>query len=165
MERARMINIQEIMDVYSRCLAKMMEEGQSQWDETYPRKELVLKDVENGSLYVAKNDEGQIIGTVVMDEFQEEAYKTVDWQYTEGRIVIFHRLAVRPDAQGKGVARHIQDLMDEEAKQQGYDIVRLDTYSENKRVIKFIEARGFRRAGRVNFPVGEKPFICFEKKL
>ena len=74
-------------------------------------------------------------------------------------------LAVHPDAQGKGVARQIQDLMDEEARQQGYDSVRLDTYSENERVIKFIEARGFRRAGQVNYPVGEKPYICFEKML
>lgn len=28
MEKASMINVQEIMDIYSRCLAKMREEGQ-----------------------------------------------------------------------------------------------------------------------------------------
>ena len=52
------------------------------------------------------------------------------------------------------------------AKENNYNSVRLDTFSQNKRNQKFYEQRGYKRLGDIYFPKqSEHPFYCYELYL
>jgi len=52
------------------------------------------------------------------------------------------------------------------AKDKGYQSVRLDTFSQNKRNQKFYETRGYQKLGDIFFPKqSEHPFHCYELLL
>ncbi len=163
--KARKGDLEELMGLISDCVASMGKSGGTQWSEDYPTREMVARDIEAGTLHTLRDGTGHIIAMVTMDEEQEPVYEGVDWKFTDGKIVIFHRLAILPEYQGKGIAGIFQDMMEEKARALGYVIARLDTYSENEKVMGFLERRGFVRTGQVVHVPELKPFICFEKKL
>lgn len=72
---------------------------------------------------------------------------------------------VDPKYQGKGYARKLMDFADKFANENNYSSIRLDVYSQNKRVIKFYEKRKYFIRGNVNFPEREHPFYCMEKEI
>ncbi len=166
-KQAKMEDMEHVFSLYSDCIRQMESEKLIQWDDTYPDRQLLTSDMEAGSLYIVRDPDNdrKVIGAVVMDKFQHPEYQNVKWKHTKGKIIVFHRIAVHPDAQGKGLARRFLDMMDEKAKKLGFNIARLDTYSANKRVIKFIEAHGFKKAGKVSLDERQEPYFCYEKKL
>lgn len=78
---------------------------------------------------------------------------------------MIHRLVVDPKYQGKGYARRLMDFAEKFAKENNYSSIRLDAYSQNKRVIDFYEKRQYFIRGNVNFPEREYPFHCMEKEI
>ena len=53
------------------------------------------------------------------------------------------------------------------AGRQGYDVIRLDAFSENPDALRFYERRGYKFRGRVRFvckPEGHQEYICYEKQ-
>ncbi|MCK5038394.1 MAG: GNAT family N-acetyltransferase [Thermoplasmata archaeon] len=163
--KARDDDIERIMKLVSDCVASMGKAGQTQWNEDYPTREMVARDIKAGTLHTLRNELGHLIAMVTMDEEQELVYGDVAWRFTDGKVIIFHRMAILPEYQGRGLAGLFQDLMDDKARELGYTIARLDTYSDHERVIGFLERRGFEKAGQVEHVPGLKPFICFEKVL
>ena len=163
--KAKEDNIEEIMKLVSDCVASMGRTGQTQWSDDYPTTEMMARDIEAGTLYTLRNELDHVIAIVTMDEEQEPVYGGVDWKFTDGKAVIFHRLAILPEYQGRGLAGVFQDMMEQKARELGYTIARLDTYSDNERVIGFLERRGFEMAGQVEHVPGLESFICFEKML
>ncbi len=165
--KAKIEDMERVFFLYSDCIRHMESEKLIQWDDSYPDRKLLTSDMEAGTLYIVHDvdDDRKVVGAVVMDECQHPEYQNVRWKHDKGKIVIFHRIAVHPDAQGKGLARRFLDIMDDKARGLGYDIARLDTYSANKRVIKFIEAHGFKKAGKVHLDARQDPYFCYEKKL
>jgi ribosomal protein S18 acetylase RimI-like enzyme len=72
-------------------------------------------------------------------------------------------LAIKPSEQGKGYAQQLMDFAENHAKDQGFESVRLDTFSQNKRNQLFYEKRGYRRLEDIFYPKqSEHPFHCYE---
>ena len=57
------------------------------------------------------------------------------------------------------------DFAEKSANENNYSSIRLDAYSQNKRVIDFYKKRKYFTRGNVNFPEREYPFHCMEKKI
>ena len=66
-------------------------------------------------------------------------------------------------AYGKGIGKAIMAEAERIVKEQGYQSIRLDTYSKNAPAINFYESLGYKRRGDVFFKRGL--FHCFEKSL
>lgn len=77
----------------------MDEQGIPQWDEVYPTKDILLKDIDRNELHVMEV-EGQLAGIIVLNEEQSPEYAAVQWMYP-GRALVVHRLAVHPAYQRK----------------------------------------------------------------
>ncbi|GGX07153.1 GNAT family N-acetyltransferase [Aquimarina muelleri] len=144
------------------CAKAMIANGIYQWNEHYPTKERFQKDIELQELYVLEEDNA-IKGVIVLTDFMDKEYIPITWLTNNENNLYIHRLAVHPDYWGKGYAQRLMDFGEDFAKNNAYQSVRLDTFSQNKRNQKFYEIRGYQRLGNIYFPKqSEHPFYCYE---
>lgn len=162
--KAQINEVGEIMELVAKCVQVMQAGGSDQWDDSYPNKEIISADIENGTLY-AYVDNGAIAGILVLDENQSELYRDIQWAQEQGPHLIMHRLAVHPEVQGKGIARKLIAFAEEHARVSGYTSIRMDTYTKNTRALAIYPNLGYERRGEIFFPGREASFPVFEKVL
>ena len=104
---------------------------------------------------------------VVLNEIQDDEYGEINWSTSEEeKNIVVHRLAVRPDQQGKGLGRLIMDFAEQWARENQYDAIRLDTFSQNPRNQRFYTNRGYTDLGPVYLKYKkEHPYYCYELLL
>lgn len=139
----------------------MDEQGIPQWDEIYPNREVLSKDVERQELHVIEV-EGRVAGLVVINDDQSPEYAAIPWMHP-GHALVVHRLTIHPKYQRKGLATRLMDFTEETAVIKCYDCIRLDAFTLNPAAFTLYESRGYRRAGTVHFRKGE--FYCYEKAV
>ncbi|HYA18202.1 MAG TPA: GNAT family N-acetyltransferase [Bryobacteraceae bacterium] len=155
-------DLDRVMEIIGLCVRQMREAGSDQWDEIYPSREILAADIAARSLYLLR-DAGESIAAIVLNEWQSPEYAALAWRREKPLVV--HRLCVRPDRQKAGVGRLLMDFAETFAAQQGYDSIRLDTYTGNERAAALYDRRGYQIAGYVRFPRRRLPFVCFELLL
>ena len=142
--KAVMSDIDEIMDIYSSARRFMAEQGNpTQWWEGYPPRELIVSDIEEGECrLVTEGDE--ILAVFYTAWGIDPTYvKIYDGKWgTDEPYGVLHRVAVSPDARGKGVAGFIFSRMLEK-----FGIIRIDTHENNIPMQKALEKAGFTRRG------------------
>ncbi|KAI7252842.1 hypothetical protein KC345_g11442 [Hortaea werneckii] len=138
--------------------------GSDQWDDSYPNRDIITADIEQGTLFVCIDNEA-IAGIIVLDENQSEQYGAIEWQQQQGPHLVMHRLAVHPEFQGKGIARQLIAFAEEYARRSGYSSIRMDTYAKNERVLKIYPSLGYVQRGEIYFPGRTAAFPVFEKIL
>ncbi|QYA24807.1 GNAT family N-acetyltransferase [Gramella sp. MT6] len=155
-------DLQEIKSLTEDCAQAMIQKNIYQWNEHYPSLEKLESDILKKELFVLEEG-AKIIGIIVNTPEKDEEYTPINWlSKTENNLYI-HRLATHPDHWGKGYAQKLMDFAEDYAKQQKYESVRLDTFSQNPRNQRFYEARGYQRLGNIYFPKqSEHPFYCYE---
>ncbi|WP_105618014.1 GNAT family N-acetyltransferase [Vallitalea okinawensis] len=162
--KAKMEDSTYILSLIKQCVEVMNRRGNDQWDEYYPNMDVINDDIESGDLYILK-DNHHIQGIITLNDKQEKEYLDIQWEYSEGRQLIVHRLAISPNYQGRGLGDKLMQFAEEKARELGYDSIRLDTYVKNKKAIYFYEARDYIKRGNLYFSHRKDPFIAFEKKL
>lgn len=156
--------IDGIMNLCKKCSVNMIDKGIDQWDEVYPNKEVFLNDIRNDSLFIVRsNNLQEIIGCIVLNEYQDREYQDVNWKYDGGKVAVIHRLMVHPQYEGRGIAQHLVRYVEELVKKSQYDAIRLDVFCKNPRAINFYNKLGYEVAGKVTFRKGF--FWCCEKSL
>ena len=161
--RAKLSEIEQIIEITRACADKMVSEGIFQWNSFYPNKEAFRKDVAQNELYVLLL-EGRIIGCIVISTEKDPEYSAIDWLSKNQTHFYIHRLAVHPNFQKMGYAKKLMDFAEALALKNKVASIRLDTFSKNSRNQQFYETRGYTRLGNVFFPnQSEHPFYCYEK--
>lgn len=150
------------MEVIALCRDHMRANGSDQWNDLYPRMEVVQADADAGSLYLLRTGE-DCIGAVCLNEQQAPEYGTLPWRYKAARILVVHRLCVIPEWQGRGGARMLMDFAEEHALREGYGAIRLDTFTGNPRAIALYVRRGYEIAGNACLSARRLPVVCFDK--
>ncbi len=158
-------HLAEIKELTEACAQAMQEKGIFQWNEHYPSIEKLARDIEKEELYILKNKEN-IIGIIVLTPEMDEEYIPVQWLTTNRENLYVHRLATHPSTWGRGYGQTLMDFAETFARQNRFQSVRLDTFSQNLRNQKFYESRGYKRLGEIYFPKqSEHPFYCYELPL
>lgn len=135
-----------------------------QWTNNYPTLDIVAQDIVNNHLH-GLYQQGEWIGVIVLNSVQSQQYSVIPWKDVDGKILVIHRLAVKPFYQNRGYAKILMNFAEEYARQNQFSSIRLDTYSVNKLSLMLCEKRGYERRGEVSFPERDLPFICFEKNF
>lgn len=154
-------DVPAVMALVRACVADMRKNGIEQWDEIYPDEKTLLRDAGSGTLFIAEDD-GGLIGVLVINEYQDPEYADVPWTL-DGRVAVLHRLMVNPLRQRQGMARRLTEWAQARAAALGYDVMRLDAFTSNPRALRLYDQLGFRDAGGIRLRKG--PFRCFEKRL
>jgi ribosomal protein S18 acetylase RimI-like enzyme len=159
--KANMRELDVLHNVVRDATRHMDEQEIPQWDEIYPSREILEKDIEREEIYVIEVD-GRVAGLIVMNEDQSPEYVAMAWAFA-GRALVIHRLTIAPAHQRRGLASRLMDFAEEFATTQGYDCIRLDAFTRNPAAFNLYESRGYRNAGIVRFRKGE--FFCYEKAI
>ena len=144
----------------------MRDNGIDQWDADYPNREVILQDLQTQTLFAYREND-VVLGIVVLNESQDEEYAEINWSTSETeRNIVVHRLAVRPDQQRRGIARRLMDFAEQWARDNNYDAIRLDTFSQNPRNQRFYLNRGYTDLGLVYLKYKkDHPYYCYELLL
>lgn len=163
--KAKISDLNQLHVLTKSCAKNMMDNGIFQWNEMYPSKEVLENDIELGQIW--KLEESEIIkGIIVLTEIEDKEYLNVKWLTKNYKNLYIHRLAVHPNFQGKGYAQKLMDFAEDFAKENKYNSIRLDTFSQNKRNLQFYEQRNYTKLEAIYFPKqSEYPFYCYEKVL
>ena len=163
--RAKISEIPDIIANCRACAAFMISNGIHQWNEHYPSAAAFERDIERDELYVLEIAE-KVVGTIVISALMDDEYVSVTWLTTNANSVYIHRLSIDPNQQGKGYAQQLMDFAENQAKENGFDSIRLDTFSQNKRNQRFYEKRGYQRLEDICYPKqSTHPFHCYELLL
>lgn len=156
-------DINSILKITKACAAFMIKNGIFQWNEHYPNYEAFKSDIERDELFVLEIDKN-IVGNIIISTFMDEIYKPVKWLTPNNNNHIYiHRLAIHPSHQGKGYAQQLMDFAENYASKNKFISIRLDTFSQNPRNLKFYELRGYQKLEEIYFPKqSEYPFYCYE---
>ncbi len=158
-------DLEALMNITKACAQFMISKGIYQWNDHYPDRASFQRDIQRRELYIAEIN-GTLAGCICISSLKDPEYLPVQWlSQTENNLYI-HRLAVHPHFQGQGYARKLMDYAEACAQQKGFESVRLDTFSQNKRNQLFYELRGYQRLEDIYFPKqSEHPFHCYELLL
>lgn len=161
-ELATQNELDRVKEIAEACAKNMIENNIFQWNDKYPSREIFKEDIKNKSLYISKINH-EVVGCIMLSSFKDDVYKSVNWITPDEYNLYIHRLAVHPDFQKKGVGRILMDFAEKYAREKKFISVRLDTFSMNKRNLKFYELRGYERLQGIYFPKqSEFPFYCYE---
>lgn len=163
--KASTSDLEQMHALTKSCAKHMISNGIFQWNEKYPSKEVLQKDIELQQIWKLEENE-TIVGIIVLTEIEDKEYLNAKWLTKNFNNIYIHRLAVLPTCQGKGYAQKLMNFAENYASKNKYSSIRLDTFSQNKRNQLFYEKRNYIKLEKIYFPnQSEHPFYCYEKVL
>jgi GNAT superfamily N-acetyltransferase len=135
----------------------------------YPTVDYAKSAINNNTMFVGENENG-IYGCVVLNSIQPKEYENISWvtKAKPSEIKVIHTLCIRPSESGKGKARIIMEFSEKYAKDQGYKVIRLDTYEGNIPAGTLYPKIGYIYVGTTKFHFQNviwENLKCFEKPL
>ena len=132
------------------------------WNEDYPGLDTVEYDLSRDSLFVMKNEKGEIIAAISA-EADEDVDRLDCWDPSLQPGGEFARLAVSPACQNRGLARKMVAYMLDVLKARGFRSVHILVNRDNLKAVRCYAHFGFREAGRCE--MYDQHFLCYEKAL
>ena len=158
-------DLEALMEIFDGAKKIMRASGNlQQWNDGYPSREVVMRDIDRGHCYVmceaAGVDERQaagtecggvgqvegIIGTMALIPGPDPTYSYIEgeWPGDEPYYVI-HRIATA--APGRNVAKRMYDWAFEHILENGCNVIRIDTHRDNCIMKHILTKYGFKMCG------------------
>lgn len=163
--QASLEDLTSIGQLFEECKSALLRQKIYQWDDQYPNIKFFEMAIKEEAMFLLKIEDN-VLGALVMDEWQSPEWVHINWSYKGGRYLIIHSFCVHPEAEGLGNGEKLLQFAESFAKEHGYTGIRLDAFSENERALKFYEKRGYFKTGEVIFPFkpeNHQTYYCYEK--
>ncbi|WP_182200733.1 GNAT family N-acetyltransferase [Paraliobacillus salinarum] len=135
-------DLTEVMRIVKRVVKVMNEQGSYQWNDSYPQANDYQNDINREELYLYEID-AVIVGVCTISNRGHEEYGLINWTSHEKAFTL-KRLAIDPNARGKGIADQFFDYAVELALQSGVSLINTDTFTENRYAQQLFKRNGFR---------------------
>lgn len=155
LREAKMADLADIMQILTQARNAQREMGFEQWKDNYPPEDLVATEIDRGEGYVLAY-ENQLAGYAAITESDPEYDRLSEIWEASGRYCAVHRIALADQARGQGLSRQFFDLIEEQARMLGADIIRIDTGTANAPMQHILSKRGYNNLGNHNFVWGER---------
>ena len=102
--QAKISDLDQIVEIIELSKKYLKETKVDQWQDGYPAKEDLRRDIESGNSYVLTN-KGEIVATTVISLEGESTYNSIfngEW-ITNEEYIVMHRVAVHDKYKGKGI--------------------------------------------------------------
>lgn len=162
--KAKINELDEIMNMYASCVNGMQKANIDQWDSTYPNRKIISEDIRNKSFYIFLIND-KIIGGINVDKIQDKTYLDVEWKDKGNKFLVVHRLAVRQEFWKKGIGNKLMIFAESLVKEKKLNSIRLDTYSSNPIAINFYLNLGYIKKGEIFLKPNKNEYYCFEKLI
>lgn len=155
-------DLDKIMEIINITIKNMEIEGNNQWDETYPNRDIFIKDIKNNHLYLIEEED--IKGVICLNYIEADEYKNINWSL-ENKALVIHRMAVNSKFRNQGIGSKLLEFAKNLAKENNIKIIKTDTYSKNIKMDNLFRKLNFKQIGVVNFNGKEKDFFCYENLI
>ena len=162
--KAKINELDEIMNMYTSCVDGMQKANIDQWDSTYPNRAKICEDIRNKSFYIFLIND-KIIGGINIDKIQDKTYLDIEWKDKSNKFLVVHRLAVRQEFWKKGIGNKLMIFAESLVKEKKLNSIRLDTYSSNPIAINFYLNLGYIKKGEIFLKPNKNEYYCFEKLI
>lgn len=136
--KATLNDLDFIMSIINEAKDYLKDNNVNQWQDAYPNKEILFKDINNDELYVIK-DNDLIIGVFALSNYEETYNKIYEGNWASDKdYTVIHRLAISNAYKGKGVTKFIFDYLKDK-----YNYIRVDTHRDNIAMNKCLINNGF----------------------
>ncbi|MBE7628653.1 GNAT family N-acetyltransferase [Tenacibaculum piscium] len=157
-------NIMTIIHYAQRYLASL---NIDQWQDGYPDKAQINKDIENKESYVLENEEQQIVATFMFTSSKESAYNSIDGTWlttTDATYGVIHRVAVAENCTRKGIAEMIITYCEKLLQNQAINSMRIDTHTDNLGMQYILKKINYSYCGIITLDSGATR-LSYEKLL
>ena len=139
------------------------QQGFTQWRDGYPGVEDVLSDIACGGAHLLMVD-GAPAAYVYIGFDGDPSYPAIEgaW-HLDAPYGVLHRVAISEHFRGMGLSDVLFRLAGELVRSRGFDVLRIDTHEDNKRMQHILAKNGFSCCGIV-LQNGE-PRLAYDKKL
>lgn len=155
-------DLDKIMEIINITIKNMEIEGNNQWDEIYPNRDIFIKDIKNNHLYLIEEED--IKGVICLNYIEADEYKNINWSL-ENKALVIHRMAVNSKFRNQGIGSKLLEFAKSLAKENNIKIIKTDTYSKNIKMDNLFRKLNFKQIGVVNFNGKEKDFFCYENLI
>ena len=162
--KAKINELDKIMNMYTSCVDGMQKANIDQWDSTYPNRKIISEDIRNKSFYIFLIND-KIIGGINIDKIQDKTYLDIEWKDKGNKFLVVHRLAVRQEFWKKGIGNKLMIFAESLVKEKKLNSIRLDTYSSNPIAINFYLNLGYIKKGEIFLKLNKNEYYCFEKLI
>ena len=138
--------------------------------KVYPIRETALNALKADTLYVMVIN-GEVVASAIINQVQPSAYSSMEWSFpaSDDKVGVLHTLVVDPDFGKQGLGKNFVSFFENYCKEQGYDVVRLDTQVKNTGPFNKYLNLGYKLAEVCDTPFQNLPYnvklAMFEKKL
>ncbi|MDK0872355.1 GNAT family N-acetyltransferase [Clostridium perfringens] len=163
--QAKISDLDQIVEIIELSKKYLKETKVDQWQDGYPAKEDLRKDIESGNSYVLTNKD-EIVATTVISLDGESTYNLIfngEWITNEDYIVM-HRVAVHDKYKGKGIFKELIKEAESLALNKGISSIKIDTHRDNISMQRAVVKNDFKRCGIIYLGDGSER-IAFEKVL
>ena len=162
-------NIDIVMEIISDAKEYLKSQNLTQWnlDDGYPRKDDLLKDIQNKSCYLYTND-NSIIGCMSIIFTPDENYNEISGNWlTNNNYASIHRIAIKNNYHHKGIGVKMLLAAEKIVKNNNIYSIRIDTHENNIPMTKTILAAGYKYCGIIKLKRSEIDNLrdAYEKRL
>lgn len=155
-------DFETVYNMMLRAREKLYSEKIYQWDERYPKAEMIRHDLKNGYTFLVMSDGETVAFFTANSICEDDVHDNIRWIYSGSNWVILHRLCVEPKYQGKGLGQRILKMFEERAIEEGFESIRIDVFSTNSKAIHIYKKYLYKKVGNAVCERG--PFFVYEKK-
>lgn len=157
-------DLDRISEIIGKAVEYFRGAGIPQWQNGYPSREIIKKDIDDGYYYVAKID-GEIVAGAYISAEHEPTYDQIDGAWlNDSKYCCIHRICVDNRYKGKGIAGAIVRKAEDIARHNRSRNLRCDTHEKNKSMRRMLEKNGFLLCGNITLENGD-PRVAYQKKM
>ncbi|HAT4071606.1 GNAT family N-acetyltransferase [Clostridium perfringens] len=163
--QANISDLDKIVEIIELSKKYLKETKVDQWQDGYPAKEDLRRDIESGNSYVLTNKD-EIVATTVISLDGESTYNSIfngEW-ITNEEYIVMHRVAVHDRYKGKGIFKELIKEAENLALNKGIFSIKIDTHRDNISMQKAVLKNDFKKCGIIYLEDGSER-IAFEKVM
>ena len=164
--KTREADLDSIMSIIDITRKNFKDEGIPQWQGEYPARSDIQSDMDLGQSYVCEMD-GVVSGVcAIVCGVEPDYHKIYEGEWKNDRdYVCMHRVALHPNAKGRGVAAAFVKKAEEIASSVGVCDLRCDTHEVNKSMRRMLEKNGFELCGVIYLSLDGEPRVAYQRCL
>lgn len=162
---AKKADINQIMDIISQAQADLKKQSIDQWQNNYPNKQTILKDIKNNNCYILLKKD-IIIATAALIFEEEITYNNIHngkWLNNNNYSTI-HRIAVSDKYKSTGIATILLRQLEQLSLKNKVSSIRVDTHQDNVAMNKFLIKQNFLRCGII-YLENKQERVAYEKLI
>ncbi|WP_086312190.1 hypothetical protein A5821_003479 [Enterococcus sp. 7F3_DIV0205] len=155
----------KIMEIIAAARQMLHDQKIPQWQHGEgPNEKQLEQDIFLQQCYVLIIDQ-EIAGLGILSTTAELPYEQIrngQWQQTNQKYAVIHRVALDPMYQGQGLALLLMNYLITTARLNDYLDIRIDTHPDNKTMQRLIKKAGFTYQGEILLPVSNGERVAYQ---